>query len=102
MKFGFDYGGVVGTHEWAREMARGLLDRGHEVYVVSAVSSESDRTVIEGLGIPFTGYLCVMGGDPRQQKVDAMKEHGISILLDDSLDIIAFVRQSGLTGLHVG
>lgn len=36
----------------------------------------------------------------REYKIDRMKTHGISLLVDDTLQIIDWVRKAGMKGIH--
>lgn len=121
MKYAIDYGGVLQTHEWVREMAKALLAAGHEVYCITAVPNHWKGTgrrekEVADLGIPFTGvhltyHDTVDGSDhvvtqeqayqAGKEKAKVMKQLGVEVLFDDVPPIIVAVREEGLIGVHI-
>lgn len=127
MKIAFDYGGVLQTHDWLREMAKALLKAGHEVYCITAIPHEKygiethDQRykAVTDLDIPFTSIVITyhdmvkaengvvtvtdeQAWEAGREKVKAMKQLGATILVDDLPQIILAVREAGLIGLHLG
>lgn len=125
MRIAFDYGGVLQTHRWCREMAKALIKAGHDVYCISAVPNSwrgNDRRVkeVKALRIPFKDifitYHDVVSETPEGgatvtheqawaagvEKAKVMKDNKIDILIDDLPQIILAVREAGFIGLHLG
>jgi hypothetical protein len=117
MKIAFDFGGVLSSHQWCREMAISLLKDGHEVYCITAASLESKNNgnhvaLVKSLNIPFTGIEIIsgnqslVGNDAHYEagllKAEAMKRLNIDTIIDDVPLVIIAIREQGLIGLHLG
>ncbi len=109
MKIAFDYQGTLDTHAELVVMALDLKDAGWDVIILSAmpVTMQGIREKeIEAANIqlPYKivyhaleDYHAAAG----REKVLYMKEHGISLLVDDNADVIKVVREAGLIVLQI-
>ena len=106
MKIAFDWQGTLDIHQELREMALSLQKAGWEVIIISAIpaslhNSREEEIKASGLEIP---YRIVVASDHYEQglaKAKVMKELGISLLVDDTENVVKAVRDNGLKVLQI-
>ncbi len=106
IKIGLDLHGVVDARpDFFRELARLLVDNGHEVHIITGATSGEEMAKIQELGIPYTHIFSITDhhanigtpiawddkGEPHldtylwdKTKAEYCKEHGIDLHFDDS------------------
>ena len=106
MKIAFDWQGTLDIHLELREMALSLQKAGWEVVIISAIPQDlhngrEEEIKTSGMGLP---YRIVVASDHYEQgkaKAQVMKEMGISLLVDDTENVVKAVRDSGLKALQI-
>ncbi len=105
MKIAFDFGGVISDYSELRELAVGLLDAGHDVYLIGvAWPHEPRKEAIDSLNIAFTESIIIdETGNLNHglEKARIMKNLGCNIIVDDNIQVIEYVNSVGLLGLQV-
>jgi|SRR3990167_1068713 len=105
-KIAFDWQGTLDIHPELREMALSLQKAGWEVVIISAIPANlhnvrEEEIKSSGLNLP---YRLVVASDHYEQgkaKSEVMKELGISILVDDTVNVVKAVRDNGLKVLQI-
>ena len=106
MKIAFDWQGTLDVHQELREMAITLKNAGWEVIIISAIPADlhnvrENEIKASGIDLP---YRIVVASDHYEQgkaKAEIMKEMGISLLVDDTENVVKAVRDSGLKVLQI-
>ena len=115
MVIAMDFNGCLRSLVILRDLAKGMLAKGFEVHVISAVGRGDPHLVeyrqeIDGWNIPFTVvHFVEFDGTPTpdvayrvgMQKVDVMRDIGASVLFDDNPHICRAVRDVGLLACQV-
>jgi hypothetical protein len=103
--YAFDWGGVMNENSELRDMARALLDAGHEVHIISvAWIAEKREESVAASGIPFTGLHVILETGNTQhgiEKVKIMKDIGCRVIFDDNQDVINHAKAAGFLALKV-
>lgn len=100
MRISFDFDGVLDRTD-VQQCARSVMERGHEVYILTARYADPDETngwgadwnddlkaIAASLGIPEERWLFVGIGS----KGNKAKEHGIELHIDDDMGHVSDVR----------
>ena len=106
MKIAFDWQGTLDIHPELRSMALDLQKVGWEVIIISAIpanlhNGREEEIKASGIGLP---YRIVVASDHYEQgiaKANIMKEMGITLLIDDTENVIKAVRDNGLKALQI-
>ena len=106
MKIAFDWQGTLDVHSELREMALSLQQCGWEVVIISAIPADlhngrEEEIKASGIDLP---YRIVVASDHYEQgkaKSQVMKEMGITLLVDDTENVVKAVRDSGLKVLQI-
>ena len=106
MKIAFDWQGTLDIHKELREMALSLQDAGWEVVIISAIpvnlhNAREEEIKASGIGLP---YRIVVASEHYEQglaKAKVMKEMGITIMVDDTENVVKAIRDSGLKVLQI-
>jgi hypothetical protein len=115
MKIGFDFWNVITqSPEYIREMANCFINRGHEVFIVSAVgdrslkkyncSIEGYKDVISAFDIPNSGIHIVYfekDEDIPLLKLNKCKELGIQMFFDDRASTVKILHENGIISFLV-
>ena len=108
MKIGLDYWQVISHYpEYFQELVTGMVTRGHEVHVVSAIGRGRIGTVEDEVRSLLTGvHACheVVFDHPRQSpqlKLAKCQELGISAFYDDRDDVCRLLTQHGIVAMRV-
>jgi hypothetical protein len=105
MKYAFDWGGTLNCNPELQEIARILLEAGHEVHVISVAWPHERR--VEHLArqpIKFTAiHVILETGSTRhgEEKVRIMREIGCRVIFDDNPDVTEAARAAGFLALKV-
>ena len=111
MKIGFDWGGVLDTYgaQFA-QMARAMLDAGHEIYIVSAVriGDNAGNRFTKQLEIMWLGLYteivvleCPNWDSHPRMKLHACNKRGIEWFFDDREDTCILLRHHGILAFPV-
>jgi len=82
-----------------------ILSQHFDVYILSFCGKKTERETREALKkevlqyVPESKWIFTR---EREHKVDRMNEHGITTLVDDTWQIIGWVSNAGLEGIHYG
>ena len=106
MKIAFDWQGTLDIHPELKEMALALHKSGLKVLIISAIPADlynqrEQEIINSGLGLP---YKIVVASDHYEQglaKAKVMKEEGITIIVDDTENVVKAIRDSGLKALQI-
>ena len=81
------------------------LSESYDVYILSFCGKKTEWETRQALKkevlefIPENKWIFTR---EREHKVDRMKEHGITTLVDDTLNIVKWVQDAGMKGIHFG
>ena len=116
MIIGFDYFKTL-TTQWKvlKPIARSIKEEGGQVFVISAVSDQSDvekykkamERFFNDTGFPYTNFYVVIF--PKGQEADHIQflklekaqELGVEIFFDDRRDVVELFAQSGIPAFQV-
>lgn len=81
------------------------LSQKYNLYVLSFCGKKTERETRLALRkeiLPYIPEWKWIFTREREHKVDRMKQHGITTLVDDTETIIQWVKNAGLKGIHYG
>ncbi len=108
MKIGLDYWQVVSHHaDYFQELVTGMVMRGHEVHVVSAIGKGRIGTIEGEVKRVLTGVHAsheVVFDHPEQSpelKLAKCRALGITVFYDDRDDVCRLLTRHGIVAMRV-
>jgi hypothetical protein len=103
--YAFDWGGTLNENPELMEVAKVLLEAGHEVHIISVAWARDNRAErLANHPIPFTKVHVIIETGSTQhgvEKVKIMKDIGCRIIFDDNADVIKHAKAAGFVALKV-
>jgi hypothetical protein len=108
MRVGFDYGGVLDSHELITDTAKSMKVAGHTIYIVSAVSTSQGEYYKQYFESQWPSLFdeiitleCATWDEHPTRKLEVCRSRDIAMFFDDREDTNILLRHYGILAFTV-